>query len=158
MAHANVFIDANVLLHHAYRDIGSEAPEINWMKHEACRAQLLRFQQENTRLWMNGQVLREFWRVASLFQTHGERLSPEEIMHTVHRFMDLIQVVDETVAVRKYLVGLLQDYSVRGIAVHDANIVATMLAYDIGAVCTLDNDFDRYRKHITILSPLTGTT
>ena len=153
MAHDNVFVDSNVLLHHAYRDIGSEAPEINWMKHETCRAQLHRFQQENTRLWINGQVLREFWRAASLFQTKGERLSPEEIMQTLRRFMDVIRVVDETEAVREQLLTLVQEHSVRGLAVHDANIVATMLAYNIDSVCTLDNDFARYGERVTIIQP-----
>lgn len=52
---------------------------------------------------------------------------------------------------------LLQDFTIRGIAVHDANIVATMLAYNIDKICTLDNDFHRYRRLITIVSPLTST-
>ncbi len=153
MAHDNVFVDSNVLLHHAYRDIGSEAPEINWMKHETCRAQLHRFQQENTRLWINGQVLREFWRAASLFQTKGERLSPEEIMQTLRRFMDVIRVVDETEAVREQLLTLVQEHSVRGLAVHDANIVATMLAHGIDTLYARDSGFDRYREHIIIITP-----
>ena len=64
-----------------------------------------------------------------------------------------MRVADETEAVREQLLTLVQEYSVRGLAVHDANIVATMLAHNIDSVCILDNDFARYGERVTIIQP-----
>ena len=80
----------------------------------------------------------------------------ESVRQELNRILGIVTVADNHLKVRTQLLLLLQDFTIRGIAIHDANIVATMLAYNIERICTLDNDFDRYRKHITILSPLTS--
>ncbi len=156
MANGSVFVDSNVLLHYSYQEVGSDPLDIKRVKHDACKKQLSRFREENKRLWINGQVIREFWRSASLLKMKGRLLASQEITQTLHRAVAAMQVADETPAVREHLLALVQAYDVRGIAVHDANIVATMLAHDIEAVCTLDAGFQRYRERIAILSPLTS--
>ncbi|MDE0610676.1 MAG: type II toxin-antitoxin system VapC family toxin [Anaerolineaceae bacterium] len=153
MANGSVFVDSNVLLHYSYQEVGSDPLDIKRVKHKL----LSRFRQENKRLWINGQVIREFWRSASLLQMQGRFLASEEITQTLQRAVAAMHLANETPAVRDQLLTLLQKYDVRGIAVHDANIVATMLAHDIGSVCTLDAGFERYRRLITIVSPLTST-
>ena len=157
MANGSVFVDSNVLLHFSYQEVGSDPLDIKRVKHDACKRQLSRFREENKRLWINGQVIREFWRSASLLKMQGRLLASEEITQTLQKTVAAMHVADETPAVRELLLTLLQEYDVRGIAVHDANVVATMLAHDIGTVCTLDAGFQRYSGRIAILSPLTST-
>ena len=149
----SVFVDTNVLLHYSFPNIGNEAPEVKRQKHEACQTQLQRFQRENTVLWINGQVIREFWRGASLRETGGRQIPFSGVMKALRPFRSMMRVADETATVREQLLTLVQEYSVRGLAVHDANIVATMLAYNIDSVCTLDNDFARYGERVTIIQP-----
>ncbi|MCY3945308.1 MAG: hypothetical protein OXF44_03350 [Anaerolineaceae bacterium] len=127
-------MDSNVLLHYSYQEAGSDPLDIKRVKHDACKKQLSRFREENKRLWINGQVIREFWRTASLLKVQGRLLTAEEIAQTLQRAVAAMHVANETPAVRDQLLTLLQEYDVRGIAVHDANIVATMLAQDIGSV------------------------
>lgn len=153
MAIDKVMVDTNVLLHFAYTDFGNDPIEISGRKHDDCREQLFRFRRERTQIWINGQIIREFWRASSLRQTNGKMLPTEEIVQTLQRFRDVMRVADETEAVREQLLTLVQEYSVRGLAVHDANIVATMLAHNIDSVCTLDNDFARYGERVTIIQP-----
>lgn len=157
MAPGNVFLDTNVLLHHAYPNIGSDPPEINRQKFEACRQQLIQFQNDDVSLWINGQVIREFWKNASTVKTDGKEIPLANVREKLDEFLRIVTIADNTDAVREQLLVLLDAYTIRGRAIYDANIVATMLAHNIGTVCTLDNDFERYRRRITIVSPLTGT-
>ena len=63
------------------------------------------------------------------------------------------RVANETAEVTTQLLGLLKDYPTRGKQVHDANIVATMLAYDIDTLLTLNvDDFKRFEDKITLVS------
>ena len=61
--------------------------------------------------------------------------------------------IDETAEVREQLLLLLEAHSIRAQDVHDANIVATMLAHGIDSLYARDSGFDRYREHITIITP-----
>lgn len=151
-----VFVDSNILLHAAIPDIGNDPPEIKLQKHEACLAQLRRFLDEGVALWINGQVIREFWVQASRYVTEAGPMPLAWALERIAWFRAFVREVDETPAVRELLLTLVQEYDIRGIAVHDANVVATMLAHDIGAVCTLDAGFQRYSGRIAILSPLTS--
>lgn len=153
-----MFVDSNIFLHGAIPDIGNDPPEVKVQKHEACLAQLRRFLNEGVTLWINGQVLREFWVQATRYETEAGPMPLAWAHERIAWFRAFVREVDETAAVREQLLALVQEYGVRGIEVHDANIVATMIAYDIGTVCTLDAGFDRYRKRIIVLSPLTSTT
>ena len=153
----SVFVDTNVFLHYAYPNIGNDPPEVNQKKFAACQQQLVRYQTEGTQIWINGQVIREFWKNASLVKTNGKEIPLDNVRQELDRILGIVSIADNILEVRKQLLTLLQGYTIRGIAIHDANIVATMLANGIDTVCTLDNDFDRYRKRITILSPLSST-
>lgn len=152
-----IFVDSNVFLHYAYPNIGNDPPEIKQQKFEACRQQLDSYLSAGTQIWINGQVIREFWRNASLIKTHRRQIPLESVRQELDRILGTVTLVDNNQEVKNHLLVLLQDFTIRGTAIHDANIVATMLAYNIGRICTLDNDFHRYRRLITIVSPLTGT-
>jgi hypothetical protein len=60
--------------------------------------------------------------------------------------------VDETQAVTEQLLSLLRLYPTRGKQIHDANIVATMLAYDIDTLLTMNiDDFRRFSGQIHLV-------
>ena len=62
-------------------------------------------------------------------------------------------MADDTVLVTGQLIKLLRNFKVGGKQVHDANIVATMLAYDIPCLLTHNiKDFQRFERMISIES------
>ena len=67
----------------------------------------------------------------------------------------VFQIADETDITTRELLKLIQSYPIGGKQIHDANIVATMLAYDIDTLMTLNtSDFKRFSDQITLISPL----
>jgi predicted nucleic acid-binding protein len=66
----------------------------------------------------------------------------------------ICKVADETAQVTTQLFALLKAHPTAGKQVHDANIVATMLAYDIDTLLTLNiADFKRFESKIKLISP-----
>lgn len=61
-------------------------------------------------------------------------------------------VADEDADVTRHWKQLIQTYEVKGKTIHDANIVATMLAFGVNKLLTQNvADFRRYEPQITIL-------
>lgn len=61
-------------------------------------------------------------------------------------------MADDTVNVTTQLLLLLRDYPTGGKQVHDANIVATMLAYNIDTLITQNiDDMQRFSDKIAII-------
>jgi predicted nucleic acid-binding protein len=80
-----------------------------------------------------------------------ENLSRNTVLEQVDQFIGRFQVADDTPAVTEQLAGLMKDIKIGGKQVHDANIVATMLAYDIPSLLTHNaKDFERFRETIRI--------
>ncbi|MGH7966313.1 MAG: VapC toxin family PIN domain ribonuclease, partial [Candidatus Binatia bacterium] len=60
--------------------------------------------------------------------------------------------------VTERLLALMEQIAIGGKQVHDANIVATMLAYGIPTLLTNNtNDFARFSGHITVVPLATDT-
>ena len=141
-----VFIDTNVFLNATF---------VQQKDHLVCQQWLEKLaSHEDTELWINGQVIREFLCVATKMKSDGEELSLGEIHYHLNRYLTLCHIADETPAVRENLLCLWRTLAVRGVDIHDTNIVATMLANDITVLFTLDNGFNRYLKYIMLLAPI----
>lgn len=79
-------------------------------------------------------------------------LTGEQAVQHISNILKTCQVVDEANTTTNTL--LMRDYSVSGRQVHDANIVAVMLANGIDTLLTLNTaDFKRYEDRITLLTP-----
>ena len=64
---------------------------------------------------------------------------------------DQFQVADDTAIVTAQLINLMKNIKAGGKQVHDANIVATMLAYNIPCLLTHNiKDFQRFEDAIKI--------
>ena len=73
------------------------------------------------------------------------------MLQQVDQFIDWFQLADDTTSVTEQLVKLMEEFNVAGKQVHDANIVATMLAYGIPCLLTHNSrDFTRFGETVII--------
>jgi predicted nucleic acid-binding protein len=150
MTDAKVFLDTNILLRTALTQMN---------QHAEVDALVKRTISEGAELWISGQVIREFIVQATHPRTLAEPLTIEQVVHEIEAMKPLFQIADETVAVRDQLLQLLQNYPTQGKQVHDANIVATMLVYEIDTLLTLNvDDLKRFGDKIKIVSLEEGTS
>lgn len=81
-------------------------------------------------------------------------LALEHALEDVHRMLGLFDVLEDGPAVTEALVALCHEVAVGGSQVHDANIVATMLAHGERRLLTFDTaDFRRYEDWIEVVDP-----
>ena len=139
------FVDTNMLLR-AFYD--------TFVEHKSCRALFDRLLGENYELWISRQIIREYLVQTTHPRTFSPQLSLETVSEQLNKITSICQVADETDEVTTRLLALIKQYPTAGKQVHDANIVATMLAYDINILLTLNiDDFKRFEDKITLISP-----
>jgi predicted nucleic acid-binding protein len=146
---ASVFVDTNVLLR----------ATITAMPLHREAADLIAAQRsQGATLWLSRQVLREYLAVVTRPQTFAVPLAAADAIGRVRTFQSLFVVADDTASVTAHLLLLLRDYPTGGKQVHDANIVATMLAYGISTLLTQNSDdMNRFSDKIAII-PLPAAT
>lgn len=138
----SLFIDTNVLI---------SANVATAPLHEAALTALRGAHRAGRTLWISRRVLRDFIAARTRPQTFAQPSTPEVVIERVRYLEDHFQVADDTAAVTGQLVTLMGDINIGGKQVHDANIVATMLAYDIPCLLTHNiKDFERFGPIITI--------
>lgn len=140
----NIFIDTNILI---------RATVISAPQYTEASAALHRLWNTEARLWISRQVLREYAAVLTRPQTYAMPVDAATIAAQLRIFMIQFHIADDTSIVTHYLLDLLDTLPVGGKQVHDANIVATMRAYGIQQLLTLNTaDFTRFSAYITLLS------
>jgi len=109
-------------------------------------------------LWISRQILREY---LVTFSRPQKFLNPRPISTVIERvrfFQSRFHIVEDNLYVTERLLALMQQFAIGGKQVHDANIVATMLAYNITSLLTNNTgDFARFSQLITVL-PLEAST
>lgn len=104
-------------------------------------------------LWISRQVLREYAMTITRSQPFLTSISHVEAASVIRQLNALFNVADETKAVSEQWIRLLETIPMGGRQVHDANIAATMIAYQIPALLTLNTvDFVRFEPQIRVLS------
>lgn len=137
-----LFIDTNILI---YANVAA-APF-----HKQALKAIKLVHQTGRPLWISRQVLREFIAARTRPQTFAQPSTPEIVIERVRYLEEHFQVADDTTTVTEQLIKLMEDFSIGGKQVHDANIVATMRAYDIPCLLTHNvKDFNRFREVIRI--------
>ena len=138
-----LFLDTNVLI---YANV-AESPF-----HESAINAIKTAQQAERTLWISRQVIREY--LVSLTRPQTFKTLPKStVLDQVDQFIERFDVADDIPAVTEQLTQLLKDYQVGGKQIHDANIVATMLAYQIPCLLTHNlKDFERFADIIRIES------
>jgi predicted nucleic acid-binding protein len=139
-----LFVDTNVLI---YANV-ADAP-----MHVGALAALKQAREAGRTLWISRQVLREFAAARSRPQTFAQAASSAIIVERLRYFESHFEVAEDTAAVTTQLCKLMTEVPVGGKQVHDANIVATMLAYGIPALLTYNvQDFARFGDRIQVES------
>lgn len=137
-----LFVDTNILV---YANV-AEAP-----LHQPARSALQQAHEAGRTLWISRQVLREFAAVRSRPQTFAQAASPELIAERLAIFEAHFEVADDTAEVTRHLRQLITEVPIGGKQVHDANIVATMLAHRIPTLLTHNSrDFERFGDRIRV--------
>lgn len=139
-----MFVDTNVLVNARF----IEAPV-----HEAARVSLESAIEKPERLRISRQVLREYLAVVTRPQAWPVAISRGDALEDVNRFAASFEVLEDGPAVTDWLVALCRQIDVGGKQIHDANIVATMLAYGERRLLTFNAaDFRRYADHIELVA------
>ena len=143
MAGELVFVDTNVLVYATYD--GSPM-------HSGALALLRAAHEGGARLCLSRQVLREFLATTTRSAADAPALLPTTAaIEDVRRFSRDFHVVEDGPQVSTQLLRLLERYPTAGRQVHDANIVATMLAHGVRRLLTYNAaDFRRYAGEIVI--------
>ena len=142
-----MFIDTNVLVY-------SRIPGAPG--HHAARASLERAFGATEPLRISRQVIREYLAVVTRAQPWPVNISRGDALDDVSRLTAAFEVLEESPVVTERLVMLCREVPVGGQQIHDANIVATMLAHGETRLLTFnDADFRRYldRIHLVEIAP-----
>ncbi|MDQ2809721.1 MAG: type II toxin-antitoxin system VapC family toxin [Chloroflexota bacterium] len=143
MVGSRVFLDTNILVYPSARTSPFHA--------QALRAITSR-EQADLELWISRQVLREYLATVTRSALSSPRITLAMIVAEVQSFEERFRVGDENRDITTRLLDLLVQHPMGGRQVHDANIVATMLAYGIDQILTHNvADFKRFSHLITIL-------
>ena len=97
-------------------------------------------------LCYTSQNVAEFWNTCTRpADRNGYALSPQEADRRVRSFESRLRLLPDTLAVHQEWRKLLVAYSVSGVQVHDARLVAAMRVHDVKQILTFnDKDFARY--------------
>lgn len=138
-----VFIDTNVLV---YAALSRSALNLT------AKNRLKTLGQQGVPLWIRRQVLREFLAVMTRPGELTEELPVAALIEVARYLEGHFLIAEDSSRVTERLLGLMEQISVGGKQVHDANIVATMLAHGVPNLLTHNTaDFMRYSGLITIL-------
>ena len=138
-----MFIDTNVLVNSRI----PTAPD-----HVVARASLESAFRYTEPLRISRQVLREYLAVVSRPQTWPVAITLEDALDDVIRLIGSFEVLEDGPLVTESLVALCREVPVGGRQIHDANIVATMLAHGERRLLTLNTaDFRRYAARIDLV-------
>jgi predicted nucleic acid-binding protein len=139
------FVDTNVLVY---------ASQIDSPWHAKAEGVLRDAEAAGAALWISGQILREYLATVTRPQQGRPAVPMTEAIERVRFFAQRFEMVDDGPEVRERLLSLLATYPVAGKQVHDANIVATMLANDVTRLLTFNiADFRRFAELIAIEAP-----
>lgn len=137
------FLDTNIIVYASDRS----SP---W--HQSSREKIKKLLSDGFRLFISPQILREYVSVASR-STGTEKPTPWDlILKNYKDFQTYFVLLDEGRNSVNQLRQLLSKIPAVGKQVHDANIVATMLAHNVSNLLTHNTaDFSRYSKLINVI-------
>ena len=137
-----MFVDTNILVNARIR----EAPH-----HEIAREGLERGLRGLEPLRISRQVMREYLAVVTRPQSWPVPITRGEALDDIGRLDRAFEVLEDGPRVTEMLVALCQAVQVGGRQIHDANIVATMLAHGERRLLTFNTtDFRRYGDRIEL--------
>lgn len=142
-----MFIDTNVFI--SARIPGS--PD-----HDIARARLEHVLRGPEPGRISRQVIREYLAVVTRPQIWAFPIAREDALDDVNRLIGTFEVLEDGPVVTERLIVLCREVSIGGRQIHDANIVATMLAYGEHRLLTFNTaDFRRFGDRIDLVEDST---
>lgn len=140
-----MFIDTNVLVRARF----AVAPS-----HDLARARLREALGSEERPRISRQIVREYLAVVTRSQIWSAPLPMSDALRDVDWFVSEFDILEDGPGVTHVLAELCRAVPVTGRQIHDANIVATMLAHAEQRLLTFDQgDFRRYGSRISLIDP-----
>ena len=140
-----MFIDTDILVHAAV----PTAPQ-----RVRARAALSLYSAAGEELFVSRQVLREFVAVITRPQPWAQAKTPVEAAPIITTLIRGFGILEDCAPVWNEFLTLCRHFSFGGRQVHDANIVATMLAHGERRLLTFNEaDFRRFDSLIDIVMP-----
>ena len=138
-----MFIDTNVLVYARILD----SPH-----HHAARTCLAQAFQNFEPLRISRQVVREYISIMTRPQTWAVLITRDTVLEDVNRLIIAFEILEDGPVVTDSLMTLCSEVEVGGKQIHDANIVATMLARGERRLLTFNtSDFRRYGNRIELV-------
>ena len=120
--------------------------------HDVAKRRLTRALQTDEPLRISRQILREYLSVVTRPQTWSAAITRDEALEDVNKLIARFEILEDGPVVTASLVALLREVRVGGSQIHDANLVATMLAHGERRLLTLNAaDFRRYGDRIALV-------
>jgi predicted nucleic acid-binding protein len=140
-------VDTNILLRFVNVNDPEHALVSEAVRRLLQRGEVLHYAQQNRR---------EFWNVCTRpANRNGLGYSVEEAILRVSEVDAVFSRIPDQARAGPIWDRLVRQYRVMGVAVHDAQLVATMLAHGINRILTLNvADFERYTE-VTAVHPQT---
>ncbi len=139
-----MFVDTNILVN---------ARMLHASNHEVARAWMERISEGQEPVRVSRQILREYLSVVTRPQTWRIAITYDEALDDVGRLIDDFEILEDGPLITETLIALCREVPARGRQIHDANIVATMLAYGERRLLTFNSsDFRRYGGRIELVS------
>ncbi len=140
---SSVFIDTNILVYANLR----LSPF-----HLKAQQQLQSFNEQGYELWISRQVLKEYLSAMTRQSNLTGTIPIASLVEDVRYFSRRFHLAEDGPSVTERLLNLIEQVTVGGRQVHDANIVATMQVYNIRQLLTHNTtDFTRFFEFITVL-------
>ena len=138
-----MFVDTNVFVNSRIPD----APD-----HDAARARLDQALRGGEPLRISRQIVREYLAVVTRPQAWTAGITRDDALDDARRLLNGFEILEDGPVVTASLIALCREVPAGGAQIHDANIVATMLAHGESRLLTFNvSDFRRYGDRIEIV-------
>ena len=142
---ASYLVDTNVLLR-----MSDSTSSMNLLAGQTA-AQLL---EQNNELLITSQVIIEFWVVATRpVNVNGLGWDVEQTHNEVQQILNQFPQLEEKPDIFPYWLDLVTRYQLQGKRVHDARLVAVMLAHDVTHLLTFNPTDFKLIAEISVVTP-----
>ena len=138
-----MFIDTNVFVY-------ARLP--NAPQYEVASETLRRVEASGEPIRISRQILREYLAVVTRPQAWADPIPLSDALEHIRDMIASYEILEDGLDVTESLIDLCRDVPVGGRQIHDANIVATMLAHGERRLMTFNvGDFRRYVPRIELV-------
>ncbi|MBK9017834.1 MAG: type II toxin-antitoxin system VapC family toxin [Saprospiraceae bacterium] len=145
MADKKLLIDTNILVY-------ANTPSSPLC--QTARNKLLALAPAYHSFWISRQSIREYMVVMTNLMKIAGKIDHKALLADVNNFLSTYEITDEIPPVTSNLVELVMNHELVGKKIHDANLVANMLAFDIDSILTNNVDDFQPFSHLISIRPL----